>query len=337
MKITGVIAEYNPLHNGHVYHFNNIKSDLKILVMSSSFTMRGDLSLFNKFEKTKQALELGYDLVIELPFVYTLQRADIYAKNNIDILNLCNIDEIVIGSEENDVNKYEKYYKDATQLENASPYSYEEVYSFNPELILVNERMSASNIADLSKICPVIPLLTDSTDFDSRLKYIGNIFGLQESAKTLSEYAENLKTDMLNDLKDLKLGNKTLTIYTYMGGVSIVPERGFFMNTILFDYLGVNRLDKVKEFMQNESQLAYEPIADSNIKDYEGDLVFFAATGGKTISTFVTEKPGWKKLKAVQENRVGVIDMDTFAQKGVLLLYDQYSQILDAFKVALKA
>ena len=96
-------------------------------------------------------------------------------------------------------------------------------------------------------------------------------------------------------------------------------------------------LDKVKEFMQNESQLAYEPIADSNIKDYEGDLVFFAATGGKTISTFVTEKPGWKKLKAVQENRVGVIDMDTFAQKGVLLLYDQYSQILDAFKVALKA
>ena len=235
------------------------------------------------------------------------------------------------------ISGYEKYYEGATQLENASPYSYEEVYSFNPELILVNERMSASNIADLSKICPVIPLLTDSTDFDSRLKYIGNIFGLQESAKTLSEYAENLKTDMLNDLKDLKLGNKTLTIYTYMGGVSIVPERGFFMNTILFDYLGVNRLDKVKEFMQNESQLAYEPIADSNIKDYEGDLVFFAATGGKTISTFVTEKPGWKKLKAVQENRVGVIDMDTFAQKGVLLLYDQYSQILDAFKIALKA
>ena len=235
------------------------------------------------------------------------------------------------------ISGYEKYYEGARQLENASPYSYEEVYSYNPELILVNERMSSSNIADLSKICPVIPLLTDSTNFDSRLKYIGNIFGLQESAEILSEYAENLKTDMLNDLKDLKLGNKTLTIYTYMGGVSIVPERGFFMNTIIFDYLGVNRLDKVKEFMQNESQLAYEPIADSNIKDYEGDLVFFAATGGKTISTFVTEKPGWQKLKAVRDNRVGVIDMDTFAQKGVLLLYDQYSQILDAFKVALKA
>ena len=88
MKITGVIAEYNPLHNGHVYHFNNIKSNLKILVLSSSFTMRGDMSLFDKFEKTRQALELGFDLVIELPFVYTLERADIYAKNTISFLNL---------------------------------------------------------------------------------------------------------------------------------------------------------------------------------------------------------------------------------------------------------
>ncbi len=109
------------------------------------------------------------------------------------------------------------------------------------------------------------------------------------------------------------------------------------MNTIIFDYLGVNRLDNVKEFMQDESQLAYEPIADSNLKDYEGDLVFFASTGTKTISTYVTEKPGWQMLKSVKENRVGVIDMDAFAQKGAILLYDQYSQILDAFKIALKA
>ena len=232
---------------------------------------------------------------------------------------------------------YEKYYEGAKQLENASPFSYEEVYSYNPELILVNERMSSDNIKTLTKICPTIPLFTDSTDFNVRLSFIGRLFGLEESANKLIEYESKLKTDMLDNLKALKIGDKTLTIYTYMGGVSIVPERGFFMNTIIFDYLGVNRLDKVKEFMQDESQLAYEPIADSNIKDYEGDLVFFAATGTKTISTYVSEKPGWKMLKAVKENRVGIIDMDVFAQKGAILLYDQYSQILDAFKVALKA
>lgn len=115
MKITGIIAEYNPLHNGHVYHFSNINSDLKILIISSSFTMRGDLSIFDKFTKTKQALDLGYDLVIELPFVYTLERADIYANNNIKFLNLCNINEILIGSEENNISLYEKYYKEFMQ------------------------------------------------------------------------------------------------------------------------------------------------------------------------------------------------------------------------------
>lgn len=112
MKITGVIAEYNPLHNGHVYHFNNINSDLKVLIMSSSFTMRGDLSIFDKFTKTKQALDLGYDLVIELPFVYSLERADIFSLNTVSFLNLCKINEIIIGSEENNINLYEKYYKE---------------------------------------------------------------------------------------------------------------------------------------------------------------------------------------------------------------------------------
>lgn len=232
---------------------------------------------------------------------------------------------------------YEKFYEGAKKLENSTPYSYEEVFSYNPELILVNQRMNSSNIKELSKICPVIPLLTDSEDFNNRLKLIGNIFGLQESAQKLVDYAEELKTKMLESLSKLNLGDKTLTIYTYMGGVSLIPERGFFMNTIIFNYLGVKRLDNVKEFMQNESQLAYEPIADSNIKDYEGDLVFFAAQGSKTISTYVSEKPGWKVLKSVRENRVGIIDMDTFAQKGVILLFDQYTQILDAFKVSLKA
>ena len=110
MKITGVIAEYNPLHNGHVYHFNNIKSDLKILILSSSYTMRGDLSIFDKFTKTRQALDLGYDLVLELPFVYAVERADIFAANAIDFLNLCKINEIIIGSENNDISEYEKYY-----------------------------------------------------------------------------------------------------------------------------------------------------------------------------------------------------------------------------------
>ena len=116
MKIVGIIVEYNPLHNGHVYHINKIKElakpDLIIACMSSTFTMRGDLSLYNKFDKTKQALELGVDIIIELPFVYSVERADIFAKNAVSLLNLMNVNEIWIGSEINDSSLYEKYYNE---------------------------------------------------------------------------------------------------------------------------------------------------------------------------------------------------------------------------------
>lgn len=123
MKKIGIIVEYNPLHNGHVYHFNKIKeqanADLVIAVCSSSFTMRGDLSMFDKFTKTKEALRLGIDLVIELPAVCAVQNADIFAYNAVKTLNNAKVDEIWIGSELNDFTIYKSYY----EIENNTNFS----------------------------------------------------------------------------------------------------------------------------------------------------------------------------------------------------------------------
>lgn len=122
MKIVGIIVEYNPLHNGHIHHINEVRkktnADILIAVMSSNMTMRGNISLFDKFIKTKQALQASVDLVIELPLVYSMQRADIFAKNSIDLLNLIKVDEIVIGSEENDISIYENAYNLVKNSEN---------------------------------------------------------------------------------------------------------------------------------------------------------------------------------------------------------------------------
>ena len=128
MKIVGIIVEYNPLHNGHVYHINKIKEsanpDLIIAVMSSSITMRGDLSIFDKFTKTKQAIKNNVDIVIELPMIYSMQRADIFAKNAVDLLNYMNVDEIWIGSEENNVENYKKYYNLEANVDTSDGKSY---------------------------------------------------------------------------------------------------------------------------------------------------------------------------------------------------------------------
>lgn len=123
MKVVGTIVEYNPFHNGHLYAIQEIKkrsnADILVVVMSGDFTMRGDLSLFNKFEKTKQCLKAGIDLIIELPFVYTVHNADIFAKRAIELLALAKVDELWFGSETDDknniINLYNEWYKEHNQ------------------------------------------------------------------------------------------------------------------------------------------------------------------------------------------------------------------------------
>ena len=104
----GIICEYNPFHNGHLYHLNKIKQIYKdatiILVMSGNFTQRGDLSIINKWDKTKIALHYGIDLIIELPFIYASQSSDIFCKKAINILKELQVNKLIFGSETNDIN-----------------------------------------------------------------------------------------------------------------------------------------------------------------------------------------------------------------------------------------
>lgn len=108
MKSIGIICEYNPFHNGHLYHIKKIKETYPdytiILVMSGNFTQRGDVSILNKWDKTDIALENKIDLVVELPFIFSTQSADIFSKGSIEILNILKVDKIVFGSECNDIN-----------------------------------------------------------------------------------------------------------------------------------------------------------------------------------------------------------------------------------------
>ena len=99
----GIIAEYNPLHNGHVYHFNKIKemypNSLTIGILSSEFSQRGELCTFNKFDRTKLALDMGIDIVLSNPVLTSMQMASTFAYTNVYFLNMLKVDKIVIGSE----------------------------------------------------------------------------------------------------------------------------------------------------------------------------------------------------------------------------------------------
>jgi len=112
MKTVGIITEYNPLHNGHLHHINETKrlsnADRLICVMSGNFTQRGEPAILDKFTRTKWALNNGVDLVIELPFVFTVQNADIFASTSVGILNHLGVDEIYFGSETGNITELEE-------------------------------------------------------------------------------------------------------------------------------------------------------------------------------------------------------------------------------------
>lgn len=107
MHIIGLIAEYNPLHLGHIYQINKIKElypeSIIILVTNTTFTQRGEVSILNKWNKTKLCLDNQIDLIFELPFVYATQSADIFAKGALEILNHLQIDTLIFGSESNNI------------------------------------------------------------------------------------------------------------------------------------------------------------------------------------------------------------------------------------------
>lgn len=108
-KVIGIIAEYNPFHNGHIYQIKKIKekypNSIIIVCTSSSFTQRGELSILNKWEKTKVSLLNGVDIVIELPYVYSTQSSDTFAKYGVSLLEKLHINYLCFGSESNDTTK----------------------------------------------------------------------------------------------------------------------------------------------------------------------------------------------------------------------------------------
>ena len=91
MSIVGVIAEYNPLHNGHVYHLQETRKrtqcDGLVVAMSGNFVQRGEAAVLDKYQRALSAIEMGADLVIEIPSYFVLQKASIFAQGAFHIFS----------------------------------------------------------------------------------------------------------------------------------------------------------------------------------------------------------------------------------------------------------
>ena len=159
-KVIGIIAEYNPFHNGHLYHLQKSLRDsgssYSVAVISGNFTQRGSTSLVDKWEKSKIALCNGVDLVIELPLLYSISSAENFAEGAVKILDsLKVVDYLSFGSESGDISTLDMVadilYKEPKAYKNILSHELSKGLSFpkareNALLMYLNDIRRFSNV-----------------------------------------------------------------------------------------------------------------------------------------------------------------------------------------------
>ena len=112
MKAVGLVTEYNPFHNGHLYHLNKAieltGADISVAVMSGDFVQRGEPAVLDKYTRTSMELNSGVNLVVELPVNYAVSSAESFAAGALKVLDYIKADSIAFGSESGDIERLSK-------------------------------------------------------------------------------------------------------------------------------------------------------------------------------------------------------------------------------------
>ena len=108
MKVAGLVAEYNPFHNGHVHHLSETRrlsgADYVVVVMSGNYVQRGTPAVIDKYERARMALHGGADLVLELPALFSTASAEVFANAAVSLLyQLGVVDAMGFGAEYTDL------------------------------------------------------------------------------------------------------------------------------------------------------------------------------------------------------------------------------------------
>jgi predicted nucleotidyltransferase len=180
MKVLGIIVEFNPLHHGHLHFLESAKQmvnpDLVIAVVSNHFSMRGDIMAMDKFTKTTLMLDIGIDLVLELPYISATQSADLFAYNAVCILNAFGVTDLVFGSESGQMDHLYRLIEITNQA------SFEQKVKHNMDQGLSYPQANQSALNDL----------TDDVSLTNSYQEPNNILAIQY-IKSVSQINPNIK------------------------------------------------------------------------------------------------------------------------------------------------
>ncbi len=256
-KVLGIIAEYNPFHNGHLYHLqNSIKltnADYKIAIITGNFTQRGSTSLIDKWSKAEIALKNGIDLVIELPLLYSISSAENFAEGAIKILNSLNVvDYLSFGAETDDIStlniiadtlyREPKEYKNILSHELSKGLSYpkarenallmylQDIRRFTNVLSNPNNILGIEYLKALKKFkSPIMPVAIKRVDVGY------NDTTYTESIASATAIRNIVKNNSLDILKKVVPENSFSTILKNIKIGHIIPDLSVFEKQIIYN------------------------------------------------------------------------------------------------------
>lgn len=256
-KVLGIVAEYNPFHNGHLYQLNYSKkitnSKYSVAVISGNFTQRGSTSLIDKWSKAEIAIKNGIDLVIELPLLYSISSAENFADGAVKILNSLGIvDYISFGTESGDISslktisdilvsepeKYKSFLTAELNMGLSFPKARENALSmyFHNSKVNANILSSPNNILGVEYLkalkkynSSIIPLTLKRTSVDyNETTYKNDI----ASSTAIRNIVKNKKFDILS--KVIPQGSFSLINENIKNG-HIVPDLSVFEKEIIYN------------------------------------------------------------------------------------------------------
>ena len=267
-NVLGIVAEYNPFHNGHLYHLEKSKKDTgseySIAVISGNFTQRGSTSLVDKWEKAQMAIANGVDLVIELPTLYATSSAENFADGAIKLLDSLKIvDYVSFGAETPnlgvldhlaDILYYEpKEYKALLSIELGKGLSFPKARE-NALMMYLNDQKNIKNILNSPNNILAIEYLKALKKHKSRINpyIIGRFESDYNSTKITGNIASStairnmLKNNAFNFLPQLMPQSSCAILAKNIKTGHAIPDISVFEKEIIYN-LRKMTINEIKE------------------------------------------------------------------------------------------
>ncbi|SCG83492.1 UPF0348 protein [Proteiniborus sp. DW1] len=279
MRIVGLITEYNPFHNGHLYHLNKSKSitnsEYSVAIMSGNFLQRGEPALVDKWTRAKMAIDNGVDLVIELPVIYACQSAEIFAFGAIKILDsLGIIDSVCFGSESGNIkeldciaeilNNEPELFRECLKIGLSQGHSYPKAREY-----ALTKYIESSNLFDPSTINSIVsnPNNILSIEYLKSLKKIDSSIKPYTLKRKHSNYHDKSLTGTISSataIREQLINNTSIENIKH-----VVPSKTYkYLEDFYNEYRGFNYLDNYSTILlyllRNSTSDSLKNILDVN-------------------------------------------------------------------------